>query len=265
VCLTGSPTHQLSPIDDTPELERYTRAGGRVNESDRTIPRGSRLTRLAYSLLTLTLVTLDTAIIFTFLQVASLRVINPPTTWTQVERAMEIGAWPTRRWRSLAELGRVPDAMVASEDQRFWTHHGFDWEAIDKAMAHNRANPQRTRGASSISQQVARNVFLWQGRSWLRKGLETYYTVLIEAMLPKERILEIYANVAETGPDCFGAEAGAQRWFNRSAASLDAHQAATIAAMLPAPQRWTPRDSRVQKRARWISANPVRRGQPPGK
>jgi len=199
----------------------------------------------------------DVLLLLTVLQVASVRAFNPPFTATQLSRAWAVGAWPDRQWRSLDELGQVPASMISAEDQRFWTHSGFDWKAIKDAIAHNREHPESRRGGSTITQQVARNVFLWQGGGYLRKGLEAYYTVLLEAVVPKERILELYANVAETGPDCFGAEAGSQRWFGRPAKDLGPDQAATLAAILPSPRKWTPQDQRVQRRARWIRAHPA--------
>ncbi|MFK7928088.1 MAG: monofunctional biosynthetic peptidoglycan transglycosylase [Myxococcota bacterium] len=204
-----------------------------------------------------TLLLSDVVLLLTVLQVASVRTINPPFTATQVSRAWSVGAWPDRQWRSLDALGPVPSAMISAEDQSFWTHSGFDWKAIKDAIAHNREHPESRRGGSTITQQVARNVFLWQGGGYVRKGLEAYYTVLLEALVPKERILELYVNVAETGPDCFGAEAGSKRWFKRSAKDLTAEQASTLAAILPSPRKWTPSDRGVQKRARWIRAHPA--------
>jgi monofunctional biosynthetic peptidoglycan transglycosylase len=128
-------------------------------------------------------------------------------------------------------------AAIAAEDQQFPFHAGFDFESIRKAVQHN-SKSKRKRGASTISQQVAKNLFLWSGRSWARKGLEVYFTVLIEAAWPKERILEVYLNVAEFGPGTYGVQAAAQRFFRKDAARLTRREAATLAAVLPNPKRF---------------------------
>jgi monofunctional glycosyltransferase len=129
-------------------------------------------------------------------------------------------------------------AVIASEDQLFLVHDGFDVESIMKAMEKNKKS-RRIRGASTISQQVAKNVFLWQGRSWLRKGLEVYFTFMIEFVWGKKRILEVYLNVAETGKGVFGVEAAARKFFKKSASKLTKTEAAMIAASLPNPRRYT--------------------------
>ena len=128
-------------------------------------------------------------------------------------------------------------AVVAAEDQKFFDHSGFDFEAIDKALQHNQKN-RHVRGASTISQQVAKNLFLWPGRSWLRKGVEVTFTVLIEACWDKPRILEVYLNIAEFGPGIYGAEAAAQKFFRKPAAKLNAWEAARLAAVLPNPTKY---------------------------
>lgn len=128
-------------------------------------------------------------------------------------------------------------AVVAAEDQKFYDHAGFDFEAIDKALQHNQKN-RRVRGASTISQQVAKNLFLWPGRSWFRKGVEVTFTVLIEACWDKPRILEVYLNIAEFGPGIYGAEAAAQKFFRKPAAKLNAWEAARLAAVLPNPKKY---------------------------
>lgn len=127
-------------------------------------------------------------------------------------------------------------AVIAAEDQKFATHWGFDFEAIDRALAHNETH-RRKRGASTISQQLAKNLFLWRERSWLRKGLEVTFTVLIETLWSKRRLLEVYLNLAEFGPGIYGAEAAAQRFFRKPAARLSAHEAALLVAVLPNPLR----------------------------
>jgi monofunctional biosynthetic peptidoglycan transglycosylase len=128
-------------------------------------------------------------------------------------------------------------AVVAAEDQKFPLHQGFDLEAIDKALT-DAERGRRARGASTISQQVAKNLFLWPGRSWFRKGLEAWFTVLIEVLWPKQRILEVYLNSAEFGRGVWGVEAASQRFFGRPARRLNPHQAALLAAVLPSPKRF---------------------------
>ena len=129
-------------------------------------------------------------------------------------------------------------AVIASEDQLFPDHSGFDWKSIKKAMAYNKKKPGRVRGASTISQQVAKNVFLWQGKSFIRKGLEVYFTFMIEKIWGKKRILEVYLNVAEMGEGIFGIEMAANKYFNKPAANLTRQEAAMIAACLPNPRRF---------------------------
>ena len=144
-------------------------------------------------------------------------------------------------WVPLSAMSpRMPLAVMASEDQRFLEHDGFDFEAIKAAAKRNREHPEKNRlGASTISQQTAKNVFLWPGRSWLRKGLEAYFTVLIEQCWSKERIMEVYLNSIEMGDGIYGAEAVAREHFGTSAASLTADQCALIAATLPNPRRFS--------------------------
>jgi monofunctional biosynthetic peptidoglycan transglycosylase len=145
----------------------------------------------------------------------------------------------TRDWTPLSRIDRnLVSAAIAAEDGKFCTHGGFDTEAIENAMERN-AKSQRLRGGSTISQQTAKNVFLWQGSGWdrwARKGLEVWFTFLIETLWDKRRIMEVYLNVAETGIGTYGAEAGAQRYFNKSAASLTQAEAARMAAALPSPR-----------------------------
>ena len=144
-----------------------------------------------------------------------------------------------RDWTSLNEIDRnMVDAAIAGEDGKFCSHNGFDQQAIQQAMEKN-ARGKRLRGGSTISQQTAKNVFLWQGTGWsryLRKGLEAWFTVLIEQLWPKRRIMEVYLNVAETGLGTYGAQSAAQRYYGHSAATLAPVEAARIAAALPAPK-----------------------------
>jgi monofunctional glycosyltransferase len=139
-------------------------------------------------------------------------------------------------------------AVMASEDQLFPDHNGFDWKSIEKAMAYNKRKPGRVRGASTISQQVAKNVFLWQGRSYLRKGLEVYFTFLIETLYSKRRILALYLNEAEMGKGIFGIEMAARQYFGKTAATLSRAEAAQIAACLPNPKLYT-----VKPMSRWVA------------
>jgi monofunctional glycosyltransferase len=154
-------------------------------------------------------------------------------------------------WTKIAPT--APLAVIASEDQRFADHHGFDFESINDALA-DREKGRRLRGASTISQQVAKNLFLWPGRSFVRKGLEAYFTVLIEALWPKRRILEVYLNVAELGDGIFGVEAASQRYFKKSASRLTSDEAAVLAAVLPNPHRFRAGrpSAYVEERREWI-------------
>jgi len=144
-------------------------------------------------------------------------------------------------------------AVICSEDQNFVKHHGFDIKAIEKAYENNKKG-KKIKGGSSISQQTAKNVFLWPHRSWLRKGLETYFTFLIELIWSKERIMEVYLNSIEMGPGIYGAEAASQYWFNKPASKLSIHEAAAIASILPNPLRYkaTPATAYIQGRKVWI-------------
>jgi monofunctional biosynthetic peptidoglycan transglycosylase len=158
--------------------------------------------------------------------------VPPPVTATMVMDGNGI----TKDWESLANIDRnLVTAVIAAEDGKFCTHDGFDREAIEKAIQRNQQGG-RIRGGSTISQQTAKNVFLWQGGGYVRKGFEAWFTFLIEQIWGKRRIMEVYLNVAETGIGTYGAEAGAQRYFNHSAARLTRDQAARMAAALPLPK-----------------------------
>jgi len=157
-----------------------------------------------------------------------------------------------REWIDWEEISpHLPIAVVAAEDQNFPHHHGFDFGSIQSALTEE---GKRQRGASTISQQVTKNLFLWPGHSWIRKGLEAYLTAFVEVLWPKRRILEIYLNIAEFGPGVFGAEAAARQFFGRSASDLSARQAATLAAVLPSPKRMSAskRSRYLEKRVTWI-------------
>ena len=194
------------------------------------------------------------------LAVLSLRWINPPFSAFMAQA--QLAAWAGRdsnyasrhTWVDLDRISpNLPLAVVASEDQKFPEHWGFDVEAIERAYALN-LHSHKVRGASTISQQVAKNLFLWSGRSYFRKALEAYFTLLIESLWPKRRILEIYLNIAEFGTGTYGAEAAAQRFFHKSASRLTRDDAAVLAAVLPNPQRFSASaPSRyVQQRREWI-------------
>ncbi|MDR3511399.1 MAG: monofunctional biosynthetic peptidoglycan transglycosylase [Caulobacteraceae bacterium] len=166
------------------------------------------------------------------------KLVPPPITVLMVERLFE-GRGMDYRWRPISRISpALQQAVVASEDQRFCEHHGFDFNAMEKAMAANERRPSRLRGGSTISQQTAKNVFLWPGRSYVRKAVEAWYTVLIEAIWGKRRIMEMYLNVVEFGPGTYGAEAAAERFFHEDASQITPAQAARLAAVLPKPLAW---------------------------
>jgi len=158
-------------------------------------------------------------------------------------------------WVSLEEISpKLQLAVVCSEDQNYLSHYGFDWAAIEKAMKNNEEG-RKLRGASTISQQTAKNVFLWPGRSYIRKGFEVYFTLLIELFWSKERIMEVYLNSIEMGRGVYGAEAAARFWFKKSAAKLSRDESAALAAILPNPLRYSanPPGPYIVKRKAWIA------------
>lgn len=188
------------------------------------------------------------------------RFIPIPVTPLMLQRLVEQGTNGKelrlyKDWVSLDEISpKLQQAVMASEDQKFDEHFGFDVEAIQKATKYNERHTKRKRGASTISQQTAKNVFLLPTRSWIRKGFEVYFTFLIEALWPKKRIMEVYLNVIEMGDGVYGAEAAAQTYFHKPASKLSASQAALIAAIIPSPLRYklshpTPF---IYKRQLWI-------------
>ena len=166
------------------------------------------------------------------------RFVPPPITYLMVLR-MTQGHGLTKHWRPLSRISpALAQSVIAAEDARFCSHRGFEFKAMRQALAANERRPTRLRGGSTISQQTAKNVFLWPQRSYVRKGLEAYFTVLIELLWGKRRILEVYLNVAEWGPGTYGAEAAARRYFKVSAEDLTRAQAARLAAVLPSPLRY---------------------------
>lgn len=173
------------------------------------------------------------------------RFIRPPVTPLQLIRVAEQisddkKVSMKRRWVRLEHISpHMSRAVIASEDNNFQKHHGIDFEAIKKARELNKKR-KRKLGASTISQQTAKNVFLWPDRTWLRKGMEVYFTGLIEIFWGKRRIMEVYLNVIEMGDGIYGVEMAAQKFFRKPAGSLNQHESALIAAVLPNPRRWSP-------------------------
>jgi monofunctional biosynthetic peptidoglycan transglycosylase len=188
-----------------------------------------------------------------FIYIIILKWIEPPVTITQLGSLLT-GHGLKREYVSKKQMSaNAKLAVIASEDQLFPDHNGFDFKSIEKAMKHNQKS-KSLHGASTISQQTAKNVFLWQGRSWLRKALEVYFTFMIEKIWGKKRILEVYMNVAEMGDGIFGIEKASQKYFSRPAANLSRQEAAMIAACLPSPRRYSvkPVSRYVSIRSGWI-------------
>ena len=179
-------------------------------------------------------------------ELVALRWIDPPTTAVQVERRVE--AWlhrkAYRKRQTFVPLARIsPDlqhAVISAEDGRFYQHHGIDWQEVQKVVDKDMDEGKLGRGGSTITQQLVKNLFLTANRSLIRKAVEFTLAPAAELILPKRRILELYLNVIEWGPGVYGAEAGAQAWYNVPAAKINRDQAARMAAILPAPLRWKP-------------------------
>jgi monofunctional biosynthetic peptidoglycan transglycosylase len=172
----------------------------------------------------------------------------PPVTFTQLGSLFS-GEGLKRDYVSYKNISpNARLAVIAAEDQLFGEHNGFDWKSIDKAIKWNEKHPNRIRGASTISQQTAKNVFLWQGGGWFRKGLEVYYTFMIERLYGKQRILVLYLNVIEMGKGIYGIECAAQWYFKKPAKKLSVNESAMIAACLPNPVRYT-----VKPQSRWVA------------
>ena len=193
--------------------------------------------------------------------VLTFRFVGPPVTFLMLERLAE-GRGLHKSWLPMDRMApSLPLAVIAGEDARFCEHRGFDWEAIQSAADRNAQTRAKgggkVRGGSTLSQQTAKNVFLWPHRDWVRKGLEAGYTVLIEALWGKRRILEVYLNVVEWGPGTYGAEAAARRWFGKRADRLTPQEADRLAAVLPSPLKWRAAQPGryVQRRSQRIGAN----------
>ena len=178
------------------------------------------------------------------IQVALVRFINPPRTLPMlIDQGFSKGPKAPLLYRWI-DLPQIPEMFLKhlwiSEDQRFFQHDGFDWKEMDLAVKEAERKGKPVRGASTITNQCARSIFLWQGRSWIRKGLESYYTIWMEVLLPKRRIMELYANVIEMGRGIYGVEAASQHYFGVNARGLTREQSAMLAAVLPNPKRWDP-------------------------
>jgi len=187
-------------------------------------------------------------VLFSVSQVVFVRFINPPftvpmaTLWITNLFSSKKEIMPHHEWRRLGDISpSLLKAVMAGEDQRFMTHHGFDLVEMNKAYEDIQKNKtKRARGASTISMQLARTLFLWNDRSYIRKGLEAYYTVLLELFLSKTRIIELYLNTVDWGTGVMGAEVASQRYYKISAHDLTDYQAACLAAILPNPHKWSP-------------------------
>lgn len=192
---------------------------------------------------------------FSIFMVLLYKWVPVPATPLMVIRYFENPEEPIQHdWVSYNEIsGYLPLAVLSSEDQNFLNHSGFDMKAIEKAIENNK-NGKRVRGASTITQQTAKNVFLWPNRDWFRKGLEAYFAFLMETLWSKQRIMEVYLNSIEMGKGVYGAEAAAQHWFKKPASKLTAYEAAAIAAILPNPRvyRANPASSYIAQRKSWI-------------
>jgi monofunctional biosynthetic peptidoglycan transglycosylase len=208
------------------------------------------------------LIGLSVLLLVPALQVAVVRFVNPPVTLPMlIDQAS--GTPLLYRW---IDLPLIPEMFLEhlwiSEDQRFFQHEGFDFKEMDLAVKEAERKHKPVRGASTITNQCARSIFLWQGRSWIRKGLESYYTIWMELLLPKRRIFELYANVIEMGRGIYGVEAASQHYFGVSARGLTREQSAMLAAILPNPKGWDPtspsgklrwRQQRILQRERYAN------------
>src|SRR5215470_9312667 len=211
--------------------------------------------RIIAALLMMTVGLLTTSVGVTLL----FRFVAPPASALMIER--RIDSWqtgekysPQYKWVGFERIATsMASAVIASEDQNFLNHHGFDWNAIQRAIDHDEKSA-RLRGASTLTQQTAKNLFLWPGRTWVRKGLEAYFTVLLEACWDKRRILETYLNIAEFGDGVYGIEAAAQRYFHKPATRLTSEDAAVLAAVLPNPHllKANAPSAYVRERQQWI-------------
>ena len=233
-----------------------SRRSGKKLPSDRAI-----LGRLVHKLFRILFRIAATFFIGSIALVILYRFVDPPLTPLMIIRTVEgIGegrfVWVDKNWIAIDDMD--PDllkSVIASEDARFFKHSGVDWKAVEAAQKYNEKHQgKKMRGASTITMQCARNVFLWQDRNYIRKALEAYFTYLIEFFWGKKRILEVYLNIIEWGDGTYGADAAAQRYFGTSAADLTPKQAALMTAVLPNPRRWSPSEPTdyINKRAATI-------------
>jgi monofunctional glycosyltransferase len=204
------------------------------------------------------LIALVVLIVGPFVLVLPLNLVQPVTTSIMLWRAGDrlfSGKRPVYPRRDIVSRDQISPnlrrAVLAAEDDRFYLHHGFDFEEIENALERAKRG-RRLRGASTITQQVAKNIFLWEGRSYVRKGLEAWLTVVLELCLPKDRILDLYLNLAEWGDGVFGAEMAARTHFGKPAARLTREESARLAAVLPSPQRWSPKGATAAGRSSTI-------------
>jgi monofunctional glycosyltransferase len=217
-----------------------------------------RRKKRSFRLATIALFALSALFLLPVAEVCYVRMFNPPVSTLMLIRNIEVlfskeyRGGIDYRW---IPLEQVPDdflnAVWQMEDSRFFDHDGFDWIEVEEAIERARVRNEPVRGVSTITMQCARSMFLWQGRSWLRKGIEVYYTFLMERLLPKRRILELYINVIELGDGIYGIEAAAQRYYRVPATRLTRSQAAMLAAMLPYPRGWDPLNPTPRLRARY--------------
>jgi len=209
---------------------------------------------------TFALAALVLLVVFPLALVAPLIVLQPPTTAVMLRRTAERlvnGQRPIYPQRDIVSRDEISPylrrAVLAAEDDRFYLHHGFDFTEIGRALDREKRGG-RLRGASTITQQTAKNIFLWEGRSWVRKALEAWLTIALEICLTKDRILDIYLNLAEWGDGVFGAEMAARTHFGKAASELTRDEAARLAAILPSPRRLSPNGAAAARRARTIAA-----------
>ena len=245
----GTDSRSATP-EQTRPLTRRATAGGQRRRWVRLIWRGTWIIGALFLLI-------SAAIVLPW------RWLPPPTTAFMLHDRLVNGREVAHQWVSWAEISPyLPIAVVAAEDQKFPRHRGFDFESIAKATRERR---RRMRGASTITQQVAKNLFLWSGRSYVRKGLEAWFTVLIETLWPKRRILEVYLNVAEFAPGVYGVGAAAPKLFHTAPSRLGLREAALMAAVLPSPRRMSAArpSAYVNRRASEISAWVRKLGGPP--
>jgi monofunctional biosynthetic peptidoglycan transglycosylase len=218
----------------------------KAKKKRRTVPKKRRLSRLLGRLLL-------GLLLLSLLTVVPFRWAAPPTTSFILQDGAVGDKWVHRHWTPLGAISsHLPLAVIAAEDQKFPRHHGFDFQAIQSALDEK----HRRRGASTISQQLAKNLYLWPGRSLVRKGIEAWLTLLMEATWPKARIMEVYLNTVEFGPGVYGVTAASKRFFGRSPRHLSKRQAALLAAVLPSPKRMSARSpsAYVNQRASAIQA-----------